>query len=94
MIGKCTCREYQQSISQIEEMQESHIRRTGRGYTGAVMRYCPWCGKRLYPFTLKFICEHGVFFSNCAECQTLLLKGNVVWSSGTGTWVLEGVENE
>ena len=42
----CKCKEWQDSIQQIDAAQtlaDCH----GFTYTGSVMRFCPWCGEKL-----------------------------------------------
>jgi hypothetical protein len=45
----CDCEDFRVSNPQIESAQLlawTH----GQNYTGAVMRFCPWCGRPLFPF--------------------------------------------
>ena len=62
MSSKCTCTEWKENIDKLNSgfiFDEIH---GGKGYTGVIMRYCPWCGEKL-------ILDHPVCDSGCPFCK-------------------------
>lgn len=46
----CTCKDWEPNIKIINEyimMNALHSYGNPKGYSGKVIKYCPWCGKKL-----------------------------------------------
>ena len=52
---ECDCEDWRKSAPQIVDAERFYFVRHGVKYAGALMRFCPWCGKALqnYEFAKK-----------------------------------------
>ena len=49
MLRYCTCKDWSKGMPQITAAQEfCHNQAAGPEYTGERIKYCPWCGTKLF----------------------------------------------
>lgn len=44
---ECNCQDWKENIDKLNTGFMFLATRGGKGYTGKIMEYCPWCGKKL-----------------------------------------------